>query len=88
MAKVARDAVHLPSYYDMLEEIERINPDAAWWIEEAAKRGLVERMGYLTHLFSFARSPQGSGFWGNICNQIDRGWDRGGEHEWEYDDEE
>ena len=75
MAKVRRDAEHIPSYLLMLDQVKAYNPDAAWFIEESAKRGLADRTGCLTHCFTFAATPQRKEFWQDICNNIERGWD-------------
>ena len=75
MAKVRRDAEHIPSYLLMLDQVKAYNPDAAWYLEECAKRGLAKRCGCLTNCFTFARTPQGREFWADICNNIERGWE-------------
>lgn len=75
MAKVRRDAEHIPSYLLMLDQVKAYNPDAAWFIEESAKRGLAKRTGCLTHCFTFVVTPQGREFWADICNNIERGWE-------------
>jgi hypothetical protein len=75
MAKVRRDEEHILSYNLMLEQVAEYNPDAAWFIEESAKRGLAKRTGCLTYCFTFANTPQRREFWVDICSNIERGWD-------------
>lgn len=75
MAKVSRFDEHIPSYELMLAQVADIDPDAAWYLEESAKRGLARRTGILTNCFTFSHTPQGRNFWADICSKILRGWD-------------
>jgi hypothetical protein len=86
MAKVFRHDEHIPSYNLMLAQVEGIDPDAAWYLEECAKRGLARRTGILTNCFTFADTPQGRDFWADLCNKILRGWDNNNIG-FEYDEE-